>query len=232
MGKSIKYYFRQFKRPPVWLFLFPVYLIRIMRFFMRSSIIDSNNCLNTETYPYITVTWHNRLLFFPAMFPGYARKRTVAMISASRDGEYVANIVKLFGIGTVRGSTSRRGAAALKSSIEMLEKGINVSMTPDGPRGPRYVLSKGPVLLGAKTGIPVLPIGVNYSSFWELRSWDRFRIPKPWAKLELIIGTPIYIKADLSDDEVEEYRLKIELELNNVSGVTEKELSEKREKKR
>jgi lysophospholipid acyltransferase (LPLAT)-like uncharacterized protein len=153
------------------------------------------------------------------------------MISASRDGEYVANIVKLFGIDTVRGSTSRRGAAALKSSIAKLEKKINVSMTPDGPRGPRYKLSKGPVILGAKTGVPVLPVGVNYSSYWELKSWDRFRIPKPWSKLELIIGTPIYIDEDLTDELLEEYRVKIEAELNRVSKVTDKELTEKRERK-
>jgi len=136
MKKGLKYYFRQFKRPPLWLFAFPVFFIRMFKFFMRRAVVDPENCLNVDTYPYITVTWHNRLLFFPALFPSYARKRTVAMISASRDGEYVANIVKLFGIGTVRGSTSRRGANALRESISKLKSGVNVSMTPDGPRGP------------------------------------------------------------------------------------------------
>jgi len=76
-----------------------------------------------------------------------------------------------------------------------------------------------------------LPIGVNYSSYWELRSWDRFRIPKPWARLELVIGTPIYIEKELSEEQVEKYRLLIETQLNEVSFVTDKELSERRKRK-
>jgi len=145
------------------------------------------------------------------------------MISASRDGEYISNIVKLFGVRTVRGSSSRKAAEALRGAIVALEEGTNLIMTPDGPRGPRYKLSKGPIMLASKTGIPILPLGINYSAYWELKSWDRFRIPKPWASIDMILGDPVSIPAELTDEETEEWRRQIEQRLNVASKVEESE---------
>ena len=187
--------------------------------FMRFNIHDPNGSMNPETYPYVTVLWHNRLLFVATLFPKYAREKTYAMISASRDGEYIANIVRLFGVRTVRGSSSRKGAEALRGSMNVLREGANLIMTPDGPRGPCYRLSKGPIILASKTGFPILPLGINYSSYWELKSWDKLRIPKPWAKIDLIIGNPVIIPPELSDDETEEWRSRVEGLLNTVSKV-------------
>ena len=214
---SLKKKFRQIKKLPTWLFIPPVYFIKFMKFCMRTEIRDPNSCMNTETYPYITITWHNRLMFFPVMFPRFARKKTAALISASRDGQYIADVVTLFGIKSVRGSSSRRGAVALKASLDCLNDKCNLSMTPDGPRGPKYKMSKGPVIMASKTGFPVLPVSVNYSSYWELKSWDRFQIPKPWAKITLILGDPINIPPDLSDEETEEWRRVLEQKLNAIS---------------
>ena len=205
---------RKIRKPPAWLFAPLVFLLRFIKLCMNTEVVDPNNRLDGEKYPYITITWHNRLLMFPAMFTAYDRKRTVAMISASRDGQYMANIIKYFGIGTVRGSSSKRGAAALREAIACLESKRNVSITPDGPRGPKYKMSRGPVILASKTGVPVLPIEVAYSSYWEASSWDSFRIPKPWAKISLIVGDPINIPPDLNDTEIEEWRRLLEQKLN------------------
>jgi lysophospholipid acyltransferase (LPLAT)-like uncharacterized protein len=213
----LKKQIKRIRRPPAWLFAPLVFFLRFLKICMNTEVRDPNNCLNVETFPYITVTWHNRLLFFPGMFPAYARKRTAAMISASRDGQYLANIIGYFGIGTVRGSTSKRGASALREAIACLKSGRNVSITPDGPRGPKYKMSKGPVILASKTGVPVLPIEVSYSSFWEVGSWDAFRIPKPWAKVTLILGDPINIPPDLSDADIEEWRRLLEQKLNALA---------------
>ena len=214
---SLKKKFRQIKKLPTWLFIPPVLLLRFMKLCMRTEIVDPNGCMDVKTYPYITITWHNRLMFFPVMFPKFARRKTAALISASRDGQYIADVVKLFGIRSVRGSSSRRGAVALKGALECLQDKCNLSMTPDGPRGPRYKMSKGPVIMASKTGFPVLPVSVNYSSCWELKSWDRFQIAKPWAKVTLVLGDPINIPSDLSDDEVEEWRRVLEEKLNAIS---------------
>ncbi|MBN1863427.1 MAG: lysophospholipid acyltransferase family protein [Victivallales bacterium] len=221
MPGRIKHYLRQFKKPPAWIFLPAVLLVRFMRLFMRLDIHDPNNCMDVKTYPYITVTWHNRLLFFPTLFPRWAREKSAAMISASRDGQYLASIVGYFGIRTVRGSTSRKGAAALRESIAMLKEGTNVCITPDGPRGPRYVMSKGPVILASMTGIPVVPLGINYSSFWELKSWDRFQIPRPWSRIKMVIGDPLRIPPNITDEELEGWRLLLEERLNSASRVGE-----------
>ena len=228
---SLKKIIRKIRKPHPILFAPVVFLIRFVRLFMRTKINDPHNCLDTTTFPYITVTWHNRLLFFPTLFPASARKRTAAMISASRDGQYLANIIHYFGIKTVRGSSSRKATSALRESIRMLENKINVSITPDGPRGPRYQLSKGPIMLASKTSVPIVAIGVNYSSYWELKSWDLFRIPKPWARLELNIGKPIHIEKDLTPEQIEEYRLLVEKSLNEVSYVTEDDLKQDRRRK-
>ena len=214
---SLKKKFRQIKKLPTWLFIPPVLFVRIMKLFMRTEIIDPKDHINPEKYPYISITWHNRLLFFPVMCPKYGRKKTAALISASRDGQYIADVVKLFGIKSVRGSTSRRAGVALKGAIECLNDKYNLSMTPDGPRGPCYKMSKGPVLMASKTGAPVLPVSVNYSSYWEAKSWDRFQIPKPWAKVTLMVGDPIKIPPDLSDEEIEEWRRVLEDKLNAIS---------------
>ena len=221
MAGKVKHYFRQFKRPPAWLFFPPAMLIWFIRLFVRLEVRDPNNCMDEKTFPYITLTWHNRLLLFPALFPKFARRRSAAMISASRDGQYLANVVGYFGIRTVRGSTSRKGAEALRESIAMLEDGVNVCITPDGPRGPRYVMSRGPVLLASKTGIPIVPLGINYSRYWELKSWDRFRIPGLFSKVELVIGDPIWIPGGIGEEEVEQWRLRLEKTLKDVCLVTE-----------
>jgi lysophospholipid acyltransferase (LPLAT)-like uncharacterized protein len=215
---GLKKKFRKIKKLPSWLFIPLVFFIRFMKFCMRIEIQDPNGCMDTDTYPYITVTWHNRLLFFPAMFPKYARKKTAALISASRDGQYVADVVRLFGIRSIRGSSSRRGGVALHESLKCLNDKCNLSITPDGPRGPRYQMSRGPVIMASKTGFPVLPISVNYSSYWEAKSWDKFQVPKPWAKVTLVMGDPINIPPDLSNEEVEEWRRLLEQKLNAISN--------------
>ena len=112
---------------------------------------------------------------------------------------------------------SKRGGVALHESLKCLNDKCNVSITPDGPRGPRYRMSRGPVIMASKTGVPVLPIAVNYSSYWEAKSWDKFQVPKPWAKVTLLLGDPINIPPDLSDEEMEEWRRLLEQKLNAIS---------------
>jgi len=216
---SLKHAFRQKKKLPDWLFIPPALLLKFLKAVMRTEIVDPGGHMDPDTYPYITVTWHNRLLFFPAMFPKYARKRTTALISASRDGQYIADLVKVFGIQAARGSSSRKGAAALDASIKHLKQGRNVSVTPDGPRGPKYKMSIGPIALASKTGVPILPVSVNYSSYWELRSWDAFQIPKPWAKISLILGDPIEIPRDISKEEMERWTEVVRGKLNDISNI-------------
>ena len=107
-----KYQFRQIKKFPDWVFFLPAKIMLLVRYLMRTEIVDEENILEQKNPPAISVTWHNRLLFLPLLFPRWHRKHTVAVISASRDGEYIAAICRQLGVGSVRGSSARTGASA------------------------------------------------------------------------------------------------------------------------
>ncbi len=217
MKKIIKP-FKEIKKFPTW-FFFPIaFALKLSKkFLMRTSIVDPFNCLDIEKLPYVTVTWHNRLLYFPAMFPKKFRLRTYALISPSRDGQYVSDLVSHFGVQSVRGSTSKKGARALKEAEKVLNNKFNLSVTPDGPRGPKYKMSQGPIFLASKTGCSILPLSVNSSKYWEAKSWDNFQIAKPGAKIELVFANSIKIPPNLSPEEIEKWRLIVEEKLMEIT---------------
>jgi lysophospholipid acyltransferase (LPLAT)-like uncharacterized protein len=105
----------------------------------------------------------------------------------------------------------------LRETVKAINEGFHVSFTPDGPRGPKYKMSKGPLHLAATTRAKIVPISVNASDYWEIRSWDNFQIPKPWAKLTLVLGDGIEIPEKLDDEELEKYRKIVENELMKIT---------------
>ena len=217
MKKIIKP-FKEIKKLPTWFFFPFAFALKFSKMFlMRTSVSDPYNCLDMEKLPYVTVTWHNRLLYFPAMLPKKYRLQTYALISPSRDGQYVSDLVSHFGVRCVRGSSSQKGARALREAEKVLNEKCNLSVTPDGPRGPKYRMSQGPIILASKTGHSILPLSVNASKYWEIKSWDRFQIAKPGAKLELIFGDSIKIPPNLSTEEIEKWRLLVEKKLMEIT---------------
>ncbi|MBQ9087326.1 MAG: lysophospholipid acyltransferase family protein [Lentisphaeria bacterium] len=213
----LKKKFRSVKKLPDWIFVLPALLMKfIFKCFFRFELIDKNGSVE-RARGYIGMAWHNRLLFFAPAFPRRIRKRSVAVVSASRDGQYVSDFIKCFGIGSLRGSSSKKGVNALLGAIHAIKEGKNVVFTPDGPRGPRYVLKPGPVMLASKTGAPVVPLAINASRYWSVKSWDGFQIPKPFAKLTMIIGDPIMVPPDLDADGIEKWRKIIEDSMNTIN---------------
>ena len=217
------YRFRQIKKLPGWIFWLAAKILLGLRYVMRTEIIDDSRTLQTKDPPAIGILWHNRLLFFPTMIPRWEREHTMAVISASRDGEYIADLCHYLGVESVRGSTKRGAVKVQLGANRVVQSGKYVCYTPDGPRGPKYHMSPGPIRMASETGIRIVPMAVNYSSYWELKSWDNFQIPKPWAKLTLIIGNELRIPRDLTADEFEQWRKKAEEELNRVSLVEPKD---------
>ena len=171
--------FREIKKLPDWIFYIPAKLIFLFRYLMRTEIIDPHGHLGSEGAPGVIIIWHNRLLFFPVMCPRWEREHTSALISASRDGQYIADLCRQWKVESIRGSSSRKSVQVMAAAVESLRKGKYVAMTPDGPRGPRYSISRGPVRMASETGVKLIPVAINYSSYWELKSWDKFQIPKP-----------------------------------------------------
>ena len=142
----------------------------------------------------------------------------VAMVSASRDGGFLAAILQCFGVHPVRGSSSRRGPQALLELTTWAERGYDLAITPDGPRGPRCVVSEGVISLAQLTGLPILPF--SYHANWKLRarSWDRFVIPLPFSRCDMIFAPLIRVPRDASDVEREALRLELERTLNELSA--------------
>jgi hypothetical protein len=154
--------------------------------------------------------WHGRIL--PATF--YFRRRGIVVITSENfDGEWIARIIERFGYGTARGSTSRGALKALLQLKREMKEGRAAGFTLDGPRGPARVAQAGAVWLASATGNPVLPFHLEASSHWRLRSWDRTQIPKPFSAVALVVGEPMDVPQDASDEALERARLELEARL-------------------
>lgn len=165
--------------------------------------------------PVIWTVWHNRILMVPVVYRKYLRERQGAVLtSASKDGEIIAALMRCFGVSAVRGSSSRRGASALLGLVDWMKSGYDVCVIPDGPRGPRYRLAPGVVKLSQLTGGGVLPIRVDYSSYWSFRSWDRFRVPKPFSTVTVTLEPLWRAPENLTETEFENLRQGLEGVMN------------------
>ena len=218
---SFKQKFRQWKKLPTWIYWFPATLIKLsFKFLYRYELIDPLN-LAQDPEKLVAITWHNRLLFICMAFSPEAMHKTSAVISASRDGQYLSDFMKFFKVNALRGSSSKKGANALLGAIREIERGRNVVFTPDGPRGPKYVIKNGPVIVASKTGGLLVPIVLNASKCWSLKSWDNFQIPKPFAKLQMIVGEPIAVPPEADEETIEYFRRKAEKALLAITADPE-----------
>lgn len=184
----------------------------------RWNLVDEAGYLHRPlTDPLLVASWHNRILVLPLCYKWICRARRplTVLTSASRDGGFLSSLVARFGIGSVRGSSSRRGTAALRELHSTLESGTDVIITPDGPRGPVYSMSPGLVFLAQKTGVPVMLMHVEYSAYWELRSWDKFRIPKPFSNINIRMLRPLSVPEDLDARVLESNLTRFEELLNH-----------------
>jgi hypothetical protein len=132
--------------------------------------------------------WHGRIL--PATL-FWKHRGIVVITSQNFDGEWIAGIIRRFGYGTARGSTSRGGARALVQLRRDLAAGKPAAFTVDGPRGPAGLAQPGAVFLAGATGQPILPFHIESSAAWTMNSWDRTQIPRPFARVGVAIGAPI-----------------------------------------
>ena len=179
---------------------------------IRLRVEDPHDVIGfVRNQPVIFAIWHNRLLMLPRVFdPSFPTRQSYGLISASRDGDFIANWIERSGYGTIRGSSSRKGVIALRQLMDTLAANGNVLFTPDGPRGPVYEVSQGVIFLAQKSGAPIVPIHMEYSSCWRMKSWDRFVVPKPFATLRAIFGEPIRIAPLSEPEQFETERLRLQ----------------------
>lgn len=172
--------------------------------------------------PAIYCAWHNRLVLSLVAYYGYVKPRTItsgiaAMVSASRDGGFLSAILECFKVEPVRGSSSRRGPQALLELTTWAERGYDLAITPDGPRGPRYEVQEGAMSLAQVTGLPIVPFSYNLS--WKIvaNSWDRFQIPLPFGRCDMMVGEALHVPRDATDAERETLRCELERRLRAIS---------------
>ncbi len=153
--------------------------------------------------PFIMACWHGELLMIPYAYTRYKKNPHVKLlISEHFDGNLIAKTLNHFGFETIRGSSTRGGAKALIKSIKELKSGYDLGITPDGPKGPRHEVSDGIVVMAQKAKVKVTLVEIKPSAYWQLGSWDKFVIPKPFGTIRYYISDLI----DIRDMEFEEAR--------------------------
>jgi len=171
--------------------------------------------------PPIFAFWHGRILAATLYF----RDRGIIVITSENfDGEWIARIIRRFGYGTARGSTSRGGVRALVQLRRDMAAGRPAAFTVDGPRGPAGVAQPGAVWLAGATGNPIVPFHIEAASSWRLKSWDRHQIPKPGSEVAIAIGAPIIVTAT-DDDTVEAARQELERVLGRLEAQAKEMLT-------
>jgi len=199
------------------------WLIRSVDATLRFTLVNPSDSLSAalET-PVIFAIWHNRLALSLRLYQRYVQqqrpaRRLAALVSASRDGGLLARVLEHFGVEPVRGSSSRRGAQAMLELTSWAERGYDLAITPDGPRGPCYVVQDGVIAAAQLTGLPILPVSYHLAWKWRLRSWDRFQVPFPWGRCEVHLGELLRVPRDASEADRELLRGQLETRLRAMT---------------
>lgn len=158
-----------------------------------------------DNTPIIFACWHGELLMLPFLYQQY-RKKTYAkvLISDHFDGKLIAKTVSYFDLDTIHGSSNKNASKVLLQAIKAIKNGYDIGITPDGPRGPRHKVSDGVVAIAKKTGAKIMLINIIPTRYWQLNSWDRFIIPKPFGTLNYYATPPIDI-LDMQDQEAKTF---------------------------
>ena len=142
---------------------------------------------------FVYVFWHSGLLPLTMDRVG---EGIAVLVSQHRDGELVARLLERLGYVTARGSSTRGGDAGVRELLAWAERGRHLAVTPDGPRGPVEQAKDGAVYVATRTGLRVVPIGMGVRQAWRLKSWDRFRVPRPFARIAVTYGPPVSLASD------------------------------------
>ncbi len=178
-----------------------IYLTCKKNFHVASAISDK---------PVIFAFWHGDLLMQPYLYYQFRKiPKANVVISDHFDGQIIAGVMRYFKLGTIHGSSNRSAAKVLIQGIKSLKEGYDIGITPDGPKGPRHEVADGVVVMSQKAGVDVVVYSCVPSRYWQLSSWDRFTIPKPFATLDFYASEPIALEGM----ELEAARARVKEEL-------------------
>ncbi|MCG8371823.1 MAG: lysophospholipid acyltransferase family protein [Proteobacteria bacterium] len=166
--------------------------------------------------------WHAQHLVLSNLMRQWIRRgfRAGFIVSASVDGDVPARIARSWGAEVIRGSAARTGALVLRDARALMKRGVSIITTPDGPRGPAFELKPGTVLMARLTGAPLVPLGFAASRAWTLNTWDRFVIPKPFARIVIAIGEPIDVPRGASMEDLERIRGEMQAAMDGLDQAS------------
>ncbi len=170
----------------------------------------------------IFAAWHNRLALSLMLYEYYVRRpqpqrQLTCLVSASKDGGLLARVMELFNVEPTRGSSSRRGAQALRELVALGDRGYDIAITPDGPRGPCYVVRDGVIATAQLTGMTIVPASYHLNWKIRLKSWDRFQLPLPFACCSITTGRVLRVPREATEAERETLRQQLEAELRAIT---------------
>jgi lysophospholipid acyltransferase (LPLAT)-like uncharacterized protein len=194
-------------------------VIRLLMATVRIEVVDGGDHqarLVQEGAPPILMSWHGHLL--PLIYH-HRNQGAVALASEHRDGEYITRVLARLGFGAARGSSTRGGSRGLRDLVKAARAGRILAITPDGPRGPRHRVKGGALVAARLTGRPILPMVAVASRGWNLCSWDRFLVPKPFSRVRIIYAPPFTVPRDADDGELERLAGVLEAEMARIEEV-------------
>lgn len=169
-----------------------IYLTSKKKFHIPDSLSDDAT---------IFACWHGELLMITCMYAHFRKKPNIKiLISPHFDGILISKTVKYFGFGTIAGSSNKNASRTLIQAMKTLKSGIDIGITPDGPKGPRHEVANGVVVMAQKTKAKVVCLNIVATKYWQLNSWDKFIVPKPFGELNFYATEPI----DLCDMELQD----------------------------
>lgn len=170
--------------------------------------------LNRKGQRLVYVFWHSQMFFLIK----YMAKRNISIIaSPSRDGKLGADVIKRFEYGTIMGSSNKSPIRAVIQSVQAMRAGQDIGLAVDGPKGPRHQMKAGALFLAKKMNAPIIPVANSSYPSWTFRSWDRFVLPRPFARSAIVFGKPVYLSGDLSEETIRKETRMIETELKRLT---------------
>ncbi|BBM88280.1 lysophospholipid acyltransferase family protein [Candidatus Uabimicrobium amorphum] len=194
-----------------------------MRYFSKNNfdeLVDNNKSI-------IVACFHQGILFLPFLLRHNRYGKRIAMVSTSPEGDYIAGAMKMFGQSAARGSSTRGGKKALQVMIDMLNEGHQQPqahhglITVDGPKGPAHEVKMGVVKLAKETGLPIVPMNWYAGSGITLRNWDQTMLPRPFSKLAIAYGEPIFVSKDACEKKMEETRQEVARSLEDCYRIVQ-----------
>jgi lysophospholipid acyltransferase (LPLAT)-like uncharacterized protein len=172
--------------PIVYIFISLIYLTVRKRFHLPTSVPKE---------PFMVAFWHGKIMLSPYIYKKLRKDVKIGVIISDHfDGAIIAGAMKYYGFDTVRGSSTKGGIKVLKESFKLVDKGYDIAITPDGPKGPFQSVADGIVAITQKKDMKIVAFNYKASSFWELKSWDKFMIPKPFSRVDFYASDPFSLE--------------------------------------